>query len=325
MKKILVTGAAGYVGSTLVRQLLEKNYNVVGYDNLSFGGESLISVLNHPNFKFVRGDLRNVDLLEKTLSETDAVVHLAAIVGDPACAKDPELAIEVNLKSTIRLINSSINKNIDRFVFVSTCSNYGKMSEEENYVCEKSILAPVSLYAKSKVQVEEYILNKIQRESNFNPTILRFATAYGLSPRPRFDLTVNEFVKELALQRKLIVFGEQFWRPYCHVEDLARAIILVLNSEKEKVAYSVYNVGKTSENYQKSMIIEEINKFIADLNIEYVKKDEDPRNYKVSFEKINNHLDFKTTKTVPDGIDEIYNLIRQGFVINPDDLKYRNS
>ena len=201
---------------------------------------------------FIKGDICDLSAIE--LRKVDTVVHLAAIVGDPACAKNARLAEKVNLDATINLIDNSKKNNIERFVFISTCSNYGKMSENENYVSENSQLAPVSLYANLKVKAEEYILNNLTKTNDFNPTVLRFATAYGLSPRPRFDLTVNEFVKELTLKRKLKVFGEQFWRPYCHVYDLARAILTVINFKKEEIKYNVYNVGNTEEKLSKDNV-----------------------------------------------------------------------
>jgi nucleoside-diphosphate-sugar epimerase len=322
--KILVTGAAGYVGSTVVRKILSSGHDVVGYDNLSFGGEALLGVYAHPRFQFVKGDIRDEELLFSVLCDVDAVVHLAAIVGDPACAEDPKLATSVNLDGSIGVFNQSKSAGVQRFVFISTCSNYGKMSDEQEYVTEQSPLAPVSLYAELKVKAEQYILNKELAMDDFSPTVLRFATAYGLSARPRFDLTVNEFTKELALGRTLLVFGEQFWRPYCHVEDLAAAIETVLLAPKKTVAYNVYNVGDTTENYQKGTIVHEVNKVVKDAQVEYVKKDEDPRNYKVSFSKINKQLNFNITKRVPDGIREIYNIIKHSVLHNPDDPKYRN-
>ncbi|NTV26722.1 MAG: NAD-dependent epimerase/dehydratase family protein, partial [Chlorobiaceae bacterium] len=156
-------------------------------------------------------------------------------------------------------------------------------------------------------------------------TSLRFSTVYGLSPRPRFDLTVNEFTKELALGRELVVFGEQFWRPYCHVVDLCRSVLAVLDAEEEKVAFDVFNVGDTSENYQKQMIVDEILKQLPGSVIRYVSKNEDPRDYRVTFEKIRDRLGFRISKTVPDGIRQIIQVVQDGFIPNPDANEFRNS
>jgi nucleoside-diphosphate-sugar epimerase len=185
-------------------------------------------------------------------------------------------------------------------------------------------VAPISLYAETKVEVEKFLLDQ-DREIGCQPTCLRFSTVYGLSPRVRFDLTVNEFTRELALGRELVIFGEQFWRPYCHVVDLARSVIAVIESSIENVGFDVFNVGDTTENYTKKMIVEEICRQIPDSKISRVQKDEDPRDYRVGFEKIKDRLGFKITKKVPDGIAQIHQAISQGFFVNPDDGKYKNT
>ncbi|HOJ16897.1 MAG TPA: NAD(P)-dependent oxidoreductase [Caldisericia bacterium] len=321
--KVLVTGVAGYIGSVLTHKLLNKGFEVIGIDNLLYGGESLLSIYNHPNFKFYKKDIRNIETIVSLVNEVGAVIHLAAIVGDPACAKQPQLAISTNLDGSINLLKAANNSySVKNFIFASTCSNYGKM-EGNSYVTEESPLKPVSLYAELKVKFEEIMLDG-EYHKNFCPTALRFATAYGISPRMRFDLTVNEFTKDAALGRELTIFGEQFWRPYCNVEDIANACILVLESEPDKVYKNVFNVGDTRENYQKKMLAEELKKLIPDLKIKYVKKDEDPRDYKVSFEKIKNVLGFQITKTVPQGMEEIIRVIKDNIISDPDNSRYSN-
>jgi len=321
---VLVSGGAGYIGSILVRLLLGKGYRVRVIDNLSFGGEPIIDLLNDDDFSFVKGDVRNEDDVRRALDGVDYVAHLAAVVGDPACAKQPELAREVNLEGSKLFYRLADECGAKRFVFASTCSNYGKMDDPESFVDENSRLAPVSLYAETKVEVENHLLQQ-PRERTCKPTSLRFSTVYGLSPRPRFDLTVNEFAKELAMGRELVVFGEQFWRPYCHVVDLCRSVIAVLEAPEETVAFDVFNVGDTSENYRKQMIVDEIVKQLPDARIKYVQKNEDPRDYRVSFEKIADRLGFSITKKVPDGIAQVIQVIRDGFITDPDKQEYRNS
>ena len=323
MKKILVTGAAGFIGSVLVRQLLNKGYFVRGFDILNFGGESLLGIYNHPNFEFIKGDVRKTTDLKKAIDGVDAVVHLAAIVGDPACEKQPEIATETNWIASKMLFDfCNDSNNVRQFVFASTCSNYGKM-EGNGFVNEESPLRPVSLYAKLKVKFEKYLLGS-KTKDDFSPTVLRFATVYGLSPRIRFDLTVNEFVRELAFDRELEIYGEQFWRPYCHVDDLARACILVLKSDLNKVNHKVFGVGGTRENYQKQMLADELLKIYPKGKIKYVHKDEDPRDYRVDFSKIKNELGFSITKKVPDGMKEIATILKDNLLINPFDKKYQN-
>lgn len=323
MVKILVTGAAGYIGSVLVNQLLRRNYEVIGFDILNFGGESLLSVHNHPNFEFVKGDIRKKEDIEPVLDQIDSLVHLAAIVGDPACAKDPEIAEQTNWIASKMIFDLCNEKeNVKQFVFASTCSNYGKM-KGDGFLNEESPLNPVSLYAKLKVQVEKYIFETPTRK-DFITTALRFATVYGISPRIRFDLTVNEFVRDLTFGKELVIFGEQFWRPYCHVEDLSRGCIAVLEAEPEKVNKSVFGVGDTSENYSKKMLAEIMIKTIPDALITYVRRNEDPRDYRVDFSKINKELNYNITKKVPDSIYRLHNLLKSGLLIDPFEKKYQN-
>lgn len=323
IKKILVTGGAGYIGSVLVRQLLEGGYQVRVLDVLRFGGESLVELFDNPNFEFQKGDIRNAKDIENALDGVFAVANLAAIVGDPACAKDPDLARETNFEATKSLYNKANKKGVQRFIFASTCSNYGKMANPDLLIDEQSKLAPISLYAETKVATEQFLLSQ-SKDNYCKPTCLRFSTVYGLSPRMRFDLTVNEFTKELALGRELVIFGEQFWRPYCHVIDLARSVVQVIESNEEKVAFNIFNVGDTSENYTKKMLAEEMKKQLPDAVIKYVEKNEDPRDYRVSFEKIKNELNFSISKTVPEGIAQIKQVVQDGLLNNPDDQKYKN-
>ncbi|MDA8933111.1 SDR family oxidoreductase [Candidatus Pelagibacter ubique] len=326
MKTILVTGGAGYVGSGLLRDLLKEGYRVICLDNLMFGGEALLDFWHNKNFVFHNCDINNLENFNKILSSEnfDAVVHLAAIVGDPACKLNPVLAEKTNWNTSKWLIDRCTEKGINKFIFASTCSNYGKMDNPENYVDENSKLAPVSLYAELKVKLEKYMLNEIEKNNKFCPTSLRFSTVYGISSRMRFDLTVNEFTKDLALGKELLVYGEQFWRPYCHVKDFSNAFITVLKSPYEKVAYNVFNVGDTKENYTKQMLVNELKKVLPESKIKFVKKQDDPRDYRVNCDKIKKELGFKITMTVPDGIMEIKRVIQEKLIKDPENQKYYN-
>lgn len=323
-KPVLITGGAGYIGSVVVRQLLSRGYTVRVVDILSSGGESLLELINNPALEFTRSDIRSMTAMLEIIKGCGAVVHLAAIVGDPACKAEPVLARSTNLEGGKQLYEIAEQEGCNRFIFASTCSNYGKMSNSDLYVNEKSQLAPVSLYAETKVEMEKFLLEQ-PRDNKCKPTCLRFSTVYGLSPRLRFDLTVNEFTKELKMGRELSVFGEQFWRPYCHVEDLACSVVAVLENSENKIAFEVFNVGDTAENYTKQMLVEEIVKQIPDTKIKYIRKNEDPRDYKVNFDKINNILGFHVTKRVPYGITQVIRLLDSGLIANPDDRKYCNS
>ncbi len=326
MKNILVTGGAGYVGSGLLRELLSEGYHVTCVDNLMFGGESLIDIWHNKSFRFINCDINDTDKLDIIFSKNnfDGVIHLAAIVGDPACKLYSDLAIKTNWESSKWLIEKSKKSGVSKFIFASTCSNYGKMENPDAYVDENSNLSPVSLYAELKVKFEKYLLYEMKKDNDFSATSLRFSTVYGLSPRMRFDLTVNEFTKDLALGKELVVFGEQFWRPYCHVKDFSKAFITVLKSPSEKVAYNVFNVGDTKENYTKQMLVDEIKKLLPESKIKYVPKNEDPRDYRVNCDKIKKDLGFKITMTVPDGIREIIRVIKENLIKDPESQKYYN-
>jgi nucleoside-diphosphate-sugar epimerase len=320
---ILVTGGAGYIGSTLVPLLLGEGHRVRVLDILLHGGESLLGVWSHPSFEFIRGDICDEATVRTAVAGMQAVIHLAAVVGDPACARQPDVARAVNLEAAIRLIEESRHAGVQRFIFASTCSNYGKMKDPNSYVNEESELTPVSLYAETKVAVEKVLLQG-GLTSAWCPTPLRFATVFGVSPRMRFDLTVNEFTMEMLTKKHLKVFGEQFWRPYVHVRDAARAIQLVIGSSSAEVAGHVYNVGATDQNFQKQQLVELIRPHAPDAVVEFVHKTEDPRDYRVSFSRIKNHLGFAITRTVTDGISEVAQLVQDKVIGNFGEPKYRN-
>lgn len=322
-RKILVTGAAGYIGSVVTRLLLNAGFEVRALDILRSGGESLLELWGHPDFSFIKGDVRDAATVAQATAGCYGVAHLAAIVGDPACRKEPDLARSTNLDGSKLLYEAANKAGCERFVFASTCSNYGKMADPESFVTEESDLSPLSIYAETKVAFEKFLLGQ-PRSTACAPTCLRFSTVYGLSPRIRFDLTVNEFTREVALGKKLVIFGEQFWRPYCHVEDLARSVVAVVQAETAQVGFDVFNVGDTKENYTKQMIVDEIRRQIPSAVVEKVLRKEDPRDYRVNFDKIRDRIGFKITKRVPDGIREIREILEHGMLLNPYDPRYSN-
>jgi nucleoside-diphosphate-sugar epimerase len=321
--RVTVTGGAGYVGSTLVPLLLGAGHSVRVVDVLLHGGESLLGVWGHPRFEFVGGDLRDAAAREAAVEAADALVHLAAIVGDPACARAPDVAASVNVEASMALLDATCRARGTRFIFASTCSNYGRMADPAAFVSEESPLRPVSLYAQTKVAVEQAVLTA-GRTGACCATALRFATVYGASPRMRFDLTVNEFTAEALARRRLVVYGEQFWRPYVHVRDAARAVALVLAAPPELVAGQVYNVGSTKENYRKLDIVELLRPVAPDAVIEYVPQGDDPRDYRVSFQRIADSLGYAITRRVADGIAEVAGMVQAGIVADFTDPRYRN-
>ncbi|WP_234733904.1 NAD-dependent epimerase/dehydratase family protein [Tellurirhabdus bombi] len=321
-QKVLVTGGAGYIGSELVKNLLQEGFQTIAFDNLSFGGESLLGVWGHPNFRFIKGDLLNEAEVKAALQGVDYVCHLAAIVGEPPCKKYPDQARKVNWDASVRLYELCEAAKIERFVFASTCSNYGKMAARDTLLDEEGVLNPISLYAETKVNFENYLLGL--KDSTICRTILRFSTVYGVSPRLRFDLTVNEFTRDAALNKPLLIYGEHFWRPYCHVSDLANSVKIALLSDKEKVANQAFNVGDTSQNYTKKMLMDEIKKVIPNVQVNYHPVVTDPRDYKVNCDKIKNILGFTISKTVPQGIREIAALVQNKVISEPLSVKYGN-
>ncbi len=319
---ITVTGGAGYIGVCVVEELLEAGHEVRVLDVLLHDQRQIARQLAEAGAELVQGDIRDPEARSRALEGTDGVVHLAAIVGDPACARNPELSHEVNVEGSRSLVADAMEAGVGRLVFASTCSNYGRMADPTVPIDEQGELAPVSLYAEQKVQIEQALLG-----GDFSPLdvcCLRFATVYGVAPRMRFDLTVNEFTRDLHLGRELEVFGEQFWRPYVHVRDAARAVRAVLDAPAERIAGRVYNGGNSNENYRKMDLVEIIRGQTANGSVTFVERDEDPRDYKVSFERIRRELGFETTMTVPDGVSEIIEALDAERFGDPFDARYRN-
>lgn len=318
----LITGGSGYIGALLAQELLEAGRDVRVLDSLLHGQEDIAAEQEQAGIEVIRADIRDADARKRALAGAEAVVHLAAIVGDPACALDPEVADEVNVQATRELVADAAQAGVERLVFASTCSNYGRMADPTVPITEDGELSPVSLYAEQKVGMEKLILGGAS--GSVKPTCLRFATVYGVGRRMRFDLTVNEFTRELWADRDLEVFGEQFWRPYIHVRDAGRAVRTVLEAPEEKVVGRVFNAGRSGENYRKLDLVEEIKKQIDRGSVSYVRRDEDPRDYKVSFDRIRSELGFETLMTVPDGIAEIIAALDAGAFGDPFDSRYKN-
>jgi len=315
--RVLVTGGAGYIGIELVDELLDAGREVTVLDVLLHEQRERAQELRERGVTVIEGDIRDPVARGHALKGAEAVVHLAAIVGDPACARDPELARQVNVDASLALAEEA---DVERFVMASTCSNYGRMADPATPIDETGILAPVSLYAEQKVAVEQHLLTA---EAPYAVTCLRFATVYGVAPRMRFDLTVNEFTRDLWADKELEVFGEQFWRPYVHVRDAARGIRTVLEAPLDAVRGEVFNVGDSGENYRKLDLVTEIQRQLDTGTVSYVRRDEDPRDYKVSFEKVK-RLGYAVTRKVPDGIAEVAQALDAGRFPDSWSPRYRN-
>ena len=329
MKHILITGGAGYIGSLLTSELLRLGYRVTTLDSLLFGGEAIVPFLHHPNFHFVKTDVTEPravkDALKDGWQKPDAVIHLAAIVGFPACqAGGKQVAWKYNVDSTKMVYEQATDLGVERFVFASTYSNYG-LSQDGKPVTEESPLNPQSLYAETKIAAEEFLLS--QKDSPTAPLLFRFATLYGLSPRTRFDLIVNQFVLEAFTKRVLVIYQRGYSRSFVHIRDVARGVIMGLEAEQSKIRGQIFNLGTDNGNYSKDDIVTLVRKRMPEVEVEY--KDltfgGDMRDITVSFAKIKSVLGFDTTLDVDDGIRELLFALKTGLIQNPTDTRYRNA
>ena len=319
----LVSGGAGYLGVPTIEELLAGGRPVRVLDALIHGDQERVADdLQSRGVEVFNEDIRDPEARRQALEGVGEVVHLAAIVGDPACARDPQLARAVNVEGATALIAEARAAGVGRFVFASTCSNYGRLADASVPIAEDGALAPVSLYAEQKVAIEQALLDAAAPPMQV--TCLRFATLYGVAPRMRFDLTVNEFTRDLWANRSLEVFGERFWRPYVHVRDAARAIRLTLDSPASRVASQVFNVGRSDENYRKLDLVSILRGHVDRGRVSFVHRDEDPRDYKVSFDKIARVLGFRPAMTVADGVAEIVAALDAGRFRDPFHGRYRN-
>jgi len=313
---VLVTGGAGYIGSVLARKLVLSKYNVKILDSLIFGQDGISELVSNNSVNLFVGDIRNKEIIPDILKEVDCVIHLAAIVGDPLCSKIPMATKQINELATKHIIDSCKKSGVRRFIFASTCSNYGSSLGTVN---EDTPLESLSLYSETKIKSESYILDS--KEENFEPCVLRFATAYGISPRMRFDLLVQEFIRDALIDKKISIFGPNHWRPLVHVDDIASACITAIENSSN-ISGEVYNVGDNEQNYTKKNLAELVQKYIPS-TIEIIESKQDLRNYRVSFDKIRNKLNFKVSKTVEDGISEILNQINN-HTLNPQNSQFSN-
>ena len=309
-RKVLVVGGGGYVGPVLTGHLLEGGYRVRNMDLFLYANQAVLAPFAaHPRFEMVHADHCDAARLAKALDGVSDAVILSGLVGDPITRKYPDAHRVINHDGMLGLLDRLDGRRLDRVVFVSTCSNYGFVDGGAP-ADEDHPLKPLSPYAEAKVAVERRLL-ALAGTVDYRPTILRFATAFGLAPRMRFDLTVNQFTRQMYLGRELLVYDSHTWRPYCHLGDFCEIIGRVLEAPERDVSFQVFNAGGEEGNFTKQMIVDAILEFLPDAPIRYENKGRDARNYRVDFAKIRAVLGFEPRTTVRHGIAELIEALDQ--------------
>jgi nucleoside-diphosphate-sugar epimerase len=303
---VLVVGGAGYIGSLVVDKLLAQGCRVRLLDNLLYGNRAIERHLSNPRLDFIQGDCRNIQDVVRAMNHVKDVIHLAAIVGDPACAQDDANAFQINYAATRMMVEIAKGHGVERFLFASSCSVYGA---SEDLMDEKSETAPVSLYAETKLHSEQVLLEAQSR--NFHTTVLRFATVFGLAPRPRFDLVVNLLTAKAIQDGVITIYNGDQWRPFLHANDIAAAVALALQAPLASVSGEIFNVGDDGLNFTLAQVAEKIRLLVPNTQVEYL-ENSDRRNYRVSFQKIRNCLGFTANRTIEDGIMEIKRAFERG-------------
>lgn len=316
---VLVIGGAGYIGSALLPHLLDTHDKVKILDVFMYGKDTIAPYLDHPKLEIIEADYRKLEQLVSAMQDVDTIVHLGGLVGDPACAWNEALTVEVNLTFTRVIAEVAKASGIKRFVFASTCSVYGASDE---VLDEESPLNPVSLYARSKIGSERVLQRLMSPE--FAVTILRFGTIYGFSGRTRFDLVVNLLTAKAHVDGVITVFGGDQWRPFVHVQDAAKAVASVVNAPAPLVAGQVFNVGSEDQNATLGDVGRLVNKAVPSATYLDSGMDGDRRNYRVSFYRIRDVLGFKPDWTLEQGIRQVLDALRSSKVSDYRDPRYSN-
>ena len=318
-KNILVTGGAGYIGSALLPKLLNNGYHVRVLDLFMYGVEPLKSVMDHPNLELVEGDLRDVQKVVQATRGMGAVVHLGAIVGDPACNLDADITVDVNLNATRMIAQVAKASDVRRFIFASTCSVYGTGDE---VLDERSETRPISLYGRTKLAAESGLQG--MADESFSPTLLRFGTIYGLSGRTRFDLVVNLLAAKAKIDGEITVYGGSQWRPFLHVDDAGLAVFKAVQAPLSDVGNQILNVGSVEQNYTIQQIGELVHEHAIGAELIVDNSTTDLRDYRVSFAKIRRILNFEPQWTVEQGIRQVMDAVANGDVVDYREARYSN-
>jgi nucleoside-diphosphate-sugar epimerase len=307
---VLVVGGAGYIGSIVSANLLDAGYDVIVLDALLYGHASLESLEGRPGFQLIAGDTRETALVQRLLPHVGSVIHLGEIVGDPACDLDPVVSWSVNHHATARLAAMAASSGVTRFVYPSSCSVYGATDQ---IAVEDGPLNPVSLYGHLKRESEKAVLS--HASARFHPTVFRLATAYGLSPRPRFDLVVNILAGRGAAEGSIVIQGGGQWRPFVHVADVAGLLARSIEHRVDEISGEIFNLGSNTQNHTVGDVAEMVRAELPSVRI-LVSDTVDRRNYRVSFDKVEGILAFQPKRTVADGVAEIVRAVGNGHVDN---------
>lgn len=309
-RRVLLVGGSGYIGIPAAMHLLSLGYEVVNLDIGLFDHQQFAATLDGlPGYSHVHGDMGDVDLVGPLLATVSDVVILGGLVGEAATKKHPDLDQVLNRAGIQALLRACRGKRLNKVIFISSCSNYGEVPDDVLADASRDLM-PLSRYAASKVALERHLATNAW---DFSYTILRFATAFGVAPRMRFDLPVNQFVRGAFHGATLDVYEPETWRPYCHVNDLARAIERVLAAPAASVDATVFNVGGEDNNWAKSRLIAAIAKRLPQAKFKLVGATTDTRNYRVDFSRIRDTLHFTPRHSVQDGIDELVGALEAGF------------
>lgn len=324
--KVLVTGGAGYIGNYVVEEVLKNGHEVRVLDSMLWGDSALEPLQDNDRLEVREGDIRHIEDLSYAMEGCDAVIHMAGIVGDPACGVNEQATQAVNVEATKSLVEVCKIHDIQRLVFASTCSVYG--ASELMELNEGSFLNPLSLYAESKIDSEEIILHETHdmfSDNEITPTILRLGTIFGWSRRMRFDLVVNILTAKAVLEGDIPVYGGEQYRPLVHAHDAARAFAEVLEAPEEKVAHQIFNVGDNDLNYQIKEVGRIVEENVEGAEVRFVEHKEDERTYRVSFDKINYILGWETQHDIADGVQEIKEWMSEENVTDYEKDEFRNS
>ncbi len=311
-RHVLLIGGGGYIGPVIAAELLRSGYGVRNLDLFLYGTQaSVAALLLDPNYEVVVGDLGDPDVVKAALAGITDVIVMGGLVGDPITKQYPAEAAAINERGIARCLAALDGAGLNKVILISTCSNYGLMSHNE-LANEQSDLKPLSAYATAKVLAEKAFLAR-QSVSDYHGVVLRFATAFGVAPRMRFDLTVNEFTRDLFFKVPLVVYDPDTWRPYCHVKDFAAIILRVLEAPISRVRGEVFNAGGDKNNLTKRNIVDIILKRFPDRAVSYQEHGTDPRNYRVDFSKLRERLAFEPAFDVEWGITELVDALSKGF------------